>query len=84
MLRAVWTRTALLRAGLRRHLPSTIRDSVGKLFLSNMQRPALDLGLRGDLREYFTDDLRDLENLSGRNLDHWWGRTDRTVENQQE
>ncbi|MFN9372783.1 MAG: sulfotransferase family protein [Planctomycetaceae bacterium] len=79
LLRAVWTRTALLRAGLRRHLPSTIRDSVGKLFLSNMQRPALDLELRGELREYFTDDLRDLENLSGRNLDLWRGRAERAV-----
>ena len=79
LLRAVWTRTALLRACLRRHLPSTIRDSVGKLFLSNMQRPALDPELRGELRRYFADDLRELETLSGRNLDLWRGRVERAV-----
>jgi len=77
LLRAVWTRTALLRAGLRRHLPSTIRDTVGKLFLSNMQRPSLDSGLREKLRHYFADDLRELEILSGRNLDLWRGRAER-------
>lgn len=76
LMRAVWTRTALLRAGLRRHLPSPIRDSVGKLFLSNMQRPSLDPELRGVLREYFKDDLHHLETLSGRNLDLWRGRAE--------
>ena len=71
LLRAVWTRTALLRAGLRRHLPGTIRDAVGKLFLSHMQRPTLDPPLRDELRGYFEDDLRQLEVRSGRRLDAW-------------
>ena len=71
LLRAVWTRTALLRAGLRRHLPGAIRDSIGKLFLSDMQRPTLDPALRDELRGYFADDLRELEILSGRPLDGW-------------
>ena len=68
LLRAVWTRTALLRAGLRRHLPDAIRDSIGKLFLSDMQRPTLDPALRDELRGYFAEDLYELEILSGRRL----------------
>ena len=63
LLRNVWTRTALLRARFRKHLPERVRDSVGRIFMSNIHKPSLKPEIRHDLIEYFADDLRDLETL---------------------
>ena len=63
LLRNVWTRTALLRARLRKHLPETVRNSAGRIFMSDIQKPELESSVRRDLIEYFADDLRDLKLL---------------------
>jgi hypothetical protein len=81
LLRAVWTRSVLLRARLRKHLPATVRDSVGRLFLAGMEKPALKQDLRRALTGYFADDLRELETLCGRSLAAWRGERNLALEN---
>lgn len=70
-LRAAWTRTALWRATLRRHLPVAVRDAVGRAVLRDLERPRLDPVLAGRLFDYFRDDLRVLSTLLGRPLPPW-------------
>ncbi|MDG2383523.1 MAG: sulfotransferase [Pirellulaceae bacterium] len=68
LLRAVWTRSALLRARLRQHIPETVRDSVGRTFLANMRRPTLEASIHRDLTEYFADSLSELKAFCGDQL----------------
>lgn len=70
-LRAAWTRTALWRAALRRHLPVTVRDAVGRAVLRDLERPRLDPALANRLLDYFRDDLAVLSTLLGRPLPSW-------------
>lgn len=63
LLRSVWTRTALLRAGLRKHLPETVRNLAGRTFLSGIEKPSMDPAIRRDLIEYFTEELHELKAL---------------------
>lgn len=70
-LRVAWTRTALWRAALRRHLPVTVRDAVGRAVLRDLERPRLDPALANRLLDYFRDDLAVLSTLLGRPLPSW-------------
>jgi hypothetical protein len=70
-LRSAWTRTALWRATLRRHLPLAVRDAVGRAVLRDLERPRLDPILADRLFDYFGDDLRMLTTLLGRPLPPW-------------
>ncbi|GAB1343722.1 sulfotransferase [Gemmatimonas sp.] len=70
-LRAAWTSTALWRASLRRHLPVTVRDAVGRAVLRNLERPRLDPVLANRLLGYFREDLDLLAMLLERPLPPW-------------
>ena len=61
LLRNVWTRTAPVRARLRKHLPESVRDLAGRAFLSKIEKPSLDPAIRRDLVDYFAEDLFDLK-----------------------
>lgn len=65
-LRALWTSTVLLRAKLRSHLPKSLRDSVGRVFLRSMEKPSLDDNVRQRLAGYFAEDSTSLGNLLSR------------------
>lgn len=71
LLRGLWTGTALARARLRRHLPPTLRDRVGRLFLSSMEQPRFPEALLPTLTAYYAEDIATLERLTGRPLDTW-------------
>ncbi|MCP4758304.1 MAG: sulfotransferase [Planctomycetes bacterium] len=68
LLRKVWTRTALVRARLRKHLPESVRDLAGRAFLSKIEKPPLDPAIRHDLVKYFEEDLFALKAMCKRHL----------------
>jgi hypothetical protein len=71
LLRTAWTRTALLRAQLRHHLPPAVRDAAGRVFLGNLDRPQLPASRAAELLDYYRDDLMALTTLLGRPLPPW-------------
>ena len=77
LLRAAWTRTALLRAQLRRHLPAGLRDAAGRVFLRSLDRPELAAASADRLLAYYRDDLVALEALLQRPLPPWDGSAPR-------
>lgn len=70
-LRRIWTGTALARAKLRAHLPKSLRDSVGRLFLGSMEKQAFPEHLRARLIGYYAADIAKLEKSVSRLLDGW-------------
>lgn len=71
LLRLVWTRSALLRASLRRHLPEPVRDAVFRAFTTDLVTPPLDPALRAELAELFRHDIEALQAVLKRDLSHW-------------
>jgi hypothetical protein len=69
--RAVWTRTVRIRTALRPVLPEQLRRSVGRRFLTDLDKPAIDPDLRRRLVEVFRDDVVALEGMIDRDLSHW-------------
>jgi hypothetical protein len=69
--RVVWTRSVRVRTALRPYLPERLRRSVGRRFLSDIDKPALDPELRRRLVEVFRDDIGALEGLIDRDLSGW-------------
>jgi hypothetical protein len=70
-LRGIWTGTALVRAKFRNHLPKSLRDSVGRLFLGSMQKQAFPEHLRARLINYYAKDIVELEAITRKCLDSW-------------
>lgn len=70
-LRAVWTGTVRVRTALRPHLPARLRRAVGRRFLADLDRPALDPALRARIIDALDDDVARLEQLVGRDLSAW-------------
>jgi hypothetical protein len=71
ILRRLWTRSVRLRTSLRPHLPAPLRRSVGRAFLADLDRHAIDPALRQRLRDVLIDDITALEGLIGRDLSEW-------------
>jgi hypothetical protein len=71
VLRQLWTRTVGVRTALRPHLPATLRRSVGRTFLTDLDRPTIDPALRRRLLDVLIDDITALEGLIGRDLSAW-------------
>jgi len=73
LMRWIWTRTTLPRARLRSHLPKSLRDAAGRIFLGNLQKHPFPENLRSSLVRYYADDWIQLEKITDRNLDAWRG-----------
>lgn len=71
VLRVAWTRTALLRARVRRHVPRGIRDSAFNLMTRHLSAVPLDPDMRRELTDLYRDEIEVLGSLAGRNLAHW-------------
>lgn len=71
--RVVWTRTALSRAAVRRHVPARVRDRVFAGFTRNLTPLRLDSGLREELRLLYCDEIEALGQMLDRDLSHWNG-----------
>ena len=71
MTRAAWTRTALIRARVRRHVPQAARDWVFARVSRDLRPVPLAPHLREELVELFRPDIRQLETLIGRDLGAW-------------
>lgn len=71
VLREAWTRTALLRARVRRHVPRRIRDSAFGLVTRNLSAVSLDPEMRRELTALYRDEVEQLGALVGRDLSHW-------------
>ncbi|HVR29780.1 MAG TPA: hypothetical protein VMS86_09635, partial [Thermoanaerobaculia bacterium] len=69
--RALWTRSALLRAALRPYLPEPLRHAAFRAVTTDLTAPALDPALRAELSELFRTDTERLQELIGRDLSHW-------------
>jgi len=70
-LRALWTRTALLRARVRPYVPGAIRDRVFGLFTHDSTPLVLDPRLRAQLTALYRDEVERLAALIDRDLSHW-------------
>jgi hypothetical protein len=70
-LRAVWTRTALLRARVRPYVPDVLRDRVFGLFARDLTPVVLDPQLRRQLTALYRDDIERLAALIERDLSDW-------------
>src|SRR5690606_14958595 len=71
VLREAWTRTALLRARVRRHIPRRIRDSAFGLVTRKLSAVQLDPEMRRELTELYHGEVGQLAALVGRDLSHW-------------
>ncbi|MDA0215634.1 MAG: sulfotransferase [Cyanobacteria bacterium] len=71
LLRALWTSSVGVRGSLRPYLPKRLRDIVGRLFLRQLERPPLPEGLRPRMADYYSSDIRELAQLTGRSLIGW-------------
>ena len=71
LARFLWTRSVGLRTALRPWLPRALRDRAAKVVFRQLDRPPLDPDLRARLRPLFADDVRQLQDLIGRDLSHW-------------
>jgi hypothetical protein len=71
VLREAWTRTALLRARVRRHIPLRVRDSAFGLVTRNLSAVHLDPEIRRELTALYHDEVEQLASLVGRDLSHW-------------
>jgi hypothetical protein len=70
-LRAAWTRTARLRASVRRYVPDTIRDRVFALVTRDLEPVTLDPALRADLTALYRFEIERLATMLGRDLSCW-------------
>jgi hypothetical protein len=70
-LRALWTRSALLRTRLRPHLPEPLRRAAFRAVTGDLVTPSLDPSLRAELLQLFRTDTERLQELIGRDLTHW-------------
>lgn len=71
LLRRIWTSTALTRAKLRSHLPKTLRDSVGRIFLGSMEKPKCSDLIRDQLVKYYFEDNISLKRLIRDSTPSW-------------
>ena len=71
LVRRVWTRSALLRAGVRRYVPASARDALFSTVTSNLVALPLDPGLRAELTELYREDIEKLQELIDRDLTNW-------------
>jgi hypothetical protein len=69
--RAIWTRTAIPRAVVRRHLPLAVRERVFAAFTRNVEPLTLEPELRDRLRDLYRDEIESLGALLGRDLSQW-------------
>lgn len=74
LLRCLWTRTALLRARLRRRLPLRLRDSVFQFFTRNLEKQSMPRELRARLTDLYRPDIERLQEMCGRDLSDWLQR----------
>lgn len=70
-LRAVWTRSALLRARVRRFVPRSARDATFSIVSRGLVPLRLEPDLRARLVELYRDEVDALGTLLGRDLSHW-------------
>jgi hypothetical protein len=72
VLRFLWTRTHALQAALRPLLPKPVRLKVSSFFTSRPKRKLVfDEEDRVRLRDYFRDDIRELQAMIGKDLSSW-------------
>jgi hypothetical protein len=71
VLREAWTRTALLRARVRRHVPRRVRDSAFNLIARSLSAVSLDEDMRRALTDLYRDEIEVLAPLVERDLSHW-------------
>lgn len=70
-LRLAWTKSALVRARLRKYLPVEVRDRAFALVTRRLVDEPLDPALRWELTELYRDDIDRLQQLIGRDLSSW-------------
>lgn len=71
VLKSLWTSTVGVRTRLRPFVPQTIRRTIGKAFLSDLERPVLNADLRSEVIEMLRDDIRRLASMTDRDLSSW-------------
>lgn len=71
VLRAAWTRSALVRARVRRFVPKAARDATFSVVSRNLVPLRLDPAVRARLVELYRDEVTSLGELLGRDLSGW-------------
>ena len=71
VLRSVWTTSVALRTRVRPRLPARVRNSAGRVFLGQLERPPLAAAVRTKIVEALRDDMTSLQSLLGRDLSPW-------------
>ena len=75
ILRAVWTKTALLRAAaIQPYIPETIRDRVFAKFTEDLDKLSFEPDLEAELNALFREDIERLQDLLDRDLSRWLNR----------
>lgn len=69
--RALWTRTALPRAAVRRFVPRPLRDRTFALVSRSVVPLPLEPGLRAELGAVYRDEIDRLGAMLDRDLSHW-------------
>ena len=71
LARALWTRTALARATVRRYVPARARDAAFSAFTRDLVPLPIDPGLRAELVDLYRAEVAALGRMLDRDLSHW-------------
>ncbi len=71
LLRAMWTRSALLRARAQPYVPGWIRGPVSAAVKRDLDRRPLDAELRAELTALYRTEIEKLQQMLNRDLSHW-------------
>lgn len=71
VMKRIWTSTVRVRTRLRPFIPSAVRRSTGKIFLSDLERPTLGPQLRKEIIDLLESDIRRLAAMTTRDLSSW-------------
>lgn len=70
-LRWLWTNTVNLRVYLRPILNARLRHNLSEWVYQDVEKQSISPQLRGELTEYYRQDILQLQDLLGRDLSHW-------------
>lgn len=76
VMRAMWTRSAMVRTALRPWVPAGLRDRGFALATRRLQQAPQDLAVRCELTDYYREEMEALSVITGRDLSHWWRDVD--------
>jgi hypothetical protein len=68
----LWAASLPLRRALRPWLPKSLRDAAFKKVTANTEKVPLKPETRARLQQLYRDDIRQLQELTGRDLKAWW------------